>query len=93
MKWFSQPSSQVAHFYRDLNAGGFPIPLCHCKPEEEEESGAVKKSKRTSQGMSKMPEQICEGFQMLHMMGKRLHKPCLAKVPLAVAELFARAPP
>jgi hypothetical protein len=77
--WFSQMRSNTAHFYRDLDDAGRPIPLCRCK--------SLKGFKRDTE-----LEHHGKGHVLLHTMGKKIHNLCCRKVSDEVACLFEHPP-
>jgi hypothetical protein len=71
--------SNTAHFYRDLDDAGRPIPLCRCK--------SLKGFKRDTE-----LEHHGKGHVLLHAMGKKIHSLCCRKVSDEVACLFEHPP-
>ena len=105
-RWFCQTRSKVVHFYRELAETGVPIPFCRMISDDESEEAppqssrdarkkdkGKKKRKRAKQTTyGEMPEQLGEGFLLLHAMGKRVCLKCIKKVPDSTAEFFVTPP-
>ena len=75
--WFIQPSSNIVHFYNEVDAMGFPIPLCRCNKET----------------FARPPRDMGTGYVLLHALGLQVHRECLRKVSEEVQTLFSSPPP